>query len=356
MTVTPTDFDDPGLSAWWDESYDTDALIRNTFFQSRHWNQCWSDTFVAPDARRTLMLLRVEDRGRIVAAIPLFLQRRVAGPITAWRYFLWIGDELAQYPDMVTTQRDTAPVWEAAIGFLARAYPDAWLHLRDMLPESTHTSLQSRARVLRGEPYLRLSLAGQDAQQYLARCTPHLRRNILRARKQLTTDAAMHWHAVRDPDARLIDRLIDLSIMRFGKASWFADERNRTFFRALCARAGHEVLFTVVEHAGEPVHIVASYLHGDVVHYVLSGMDIRWTHLRPGTMNLDATIRWAMHEGYSCFDFLRGDERYKREFGPDGRNGMALEIPLGGNGLRRSLARAARRLRRMTDRSTEDRP
>ena len=356
MKVTRSAFDDPVLAAWWDASYEKDILIRNTFFQSRHWTRCWSDAFVAPDARRELMLLRVEDKGGIVAAVPLFLQRRAVGPFTAWRYFLWVGDQLAQYPDMATTRGDTANVWDAVIRFLAGEFPDAWLLLRDALPDSSCAAIRSRARMRTGATYLRLPLAGRDEQTYLASCTPHLRRTVTRARKRLSGEPAMRWHAVRNPDSGLIDRLIDLSIQRFGASSWFADARHTAFFRALCVRAGHEVLFTLVEHDGAPIHLLASYLHGGVLHYVLSGMDIRYLEMRPGIMNLDATICWAMREGYATFDFLRGDEAYKREFAPEQRCAADFEIPLSGRGMRRSLAHAAQRLRRLDGAAPEDRP
>ena len=355
MQVSRTDFNDTALATWWDDAYTSDTLIRNTFFQSRQWNRTWDEFFVDADARREPMLLRVEEGGRIIAAVPLYLQRRAVGPFTAWRYFLWIGDQLAQYPDMASTTHDTAAVWNAVIRFLAGEYPDAWLLLRAVLPDSTVAAHRSRARVSGGAPYLRLPLTGLDAQTYLARCAPHLRRNVTRARKQLSTSAAIRWHAVRRPDATLITRLIDLNAQRFGDASWFADRRNREFFRALCARAGDELLFTLVECDGEPVQVVASYLHGGVVHYVLSGMDIRYRNLRPGTMNLDATICWAMREGYTCFDFLRGDEAYKREFMPESRGSQDLEIPLSAGGLRSSLARTAQRLRHRGDPAKEKR-
>lgn len=348
MIVSKTDFSDRELAAWWDDAYESDRLIRNTFFQSRVWNECWSEFFIAGDPRRELALLRVERNAAIVAAVPLFLQRRDAGPLTAWRYFLWIADQLAQYPDMVTTEADTTAVWDAVLHFLSDTYPDAWIQLRDVLPESTAAAIAAPGLArTEGESYLRLALRGQDETGYVQRCLPHMQREIHRARRLLASDEPLQWKAERNPTKAIIERLIEMNRERFGAASWFAAESNAVFFRTLCARAGDEVLFTVVEKEAEAVHIMASYLHGGTMHYVLSGMDLRYKKLSPGSMNLDRSIGWAMREGFAYFDFLRGDEPYKREFSPEERTSVDLEIPAASGNTRRAFARAAQRLRQI---------
>lgn len=348
MKVSMTDFDDRELAAWWDDAYESDRLIRNTFFQSRVWNACWFEFFVAGDPRRELALLRVEHDGAIVAVVPLFVQRRDAGPLIAWRYFLWIADRLAQYPDMVTTEANTSSVWDAVLRFLSASRPDAWIQLRDVLPESTGASIAVPGLLrTEGEAYLRLDLRGQDEVSYLQRCAPHMQREIHRARRLLARDETLQWRAVRNPAPPFVDRLIVLNRERFGAASWFAADSNADFFRALCERAGDEVLLTIVEREGAAVHVMASYLHGGTMHYVLSGMDIRYRKLSPGSMNLDRSIRWAMREGFTYFDFLRGDEAYKREFSPEERCSVDLEIPAASGNTRRALARAAQRLRQI---------
>ena len=346
MTVRRSDDGDRALAEWWEEAYSQDYLTRNTFFQSPVWCRTWREHYVDPDPRRESVLLRVEDEGRIVAAVPLFLQRRDAGPLTAWRYLLWIGDGLAQYPDMVTTAGDTAAVWRAVRAYLASEFRGAWLLLRDVLPDSTVASASEGAVSRKGETYLRLDLRGGDETTYVAGCVPHMRKEIHRARRLLARTDGPRWRAERAPDEDAVQRLIDLNRTRFGTASWFADERNAVFFRTLCARAGGEVLLTTVEASGVPVHMMASYLHGGTVHYVLSGFDTAAKALGPGTLNIDRSIAWAMREGFRYFDFLRGDEDYKREFNPEERTSVDLEWSFPGSGARRKLARAAQRLRR----------
>jgi CelD/BcsL family acetyltransferase involved in cellulose biosynthesis len=328
-SVSRADFKDEKLRSWWSDAYHANRIVRNTFFQSWEWNSSWFDHFVRDDVRRELVLLRIEKEGSIVAAVPLFLQKRNAGPLRVWRYFLWLADGLSQYPDLISTETDTETLWRAIMHYLHREFADAWLTLHDVLPESTVPVMFASPGKgqLPGELYLRLLLETDNEDDFLQRCVPHLRRNIQRTRRFLEQNPQVRWNAYPAPGADLVERMISLSRQRFGGASWFADENSAAFFRSLCSQIGNELLISVISEDDCPVHIIASYLHGGTLHYVLSGMDDRAKRWRPGIMNLDCTIRWAAREGYRYFDFLRGDDPYKLEFNPEQRMSIHLTIP-----------------------------
>ena len=344
MQVTRTTFEDAALRDWWMNAYAENRLARDTFFQSWHWNRLWHSCFVAPDPRRELVLLKVEREGCIVAAAPLFLQQRRAGPLTAWRYMLFLGDRLAQYTDLVTTETDAAPVWNALLAWIEMTYPGSWLLLHDVLPESSVAGTGMHALHDRGELYLRLSLANEDADSLLERADAHMRREVRRARRMFDREDALTWTAVPAPDARLVEALIHLNRERFGDASWFVQESHRAFFHEAVAAAGEEAVFTVLRHDGDIVHVMAAWMHGGSMLYVLSGMDEQYKRYSPGTMNLDRSIRFAMEQGCTFFDFLRGDERYKREFNPQQRRSEHCTLHTSRSLLRYRAARAAQRL------------
>lgn len=352
LTIVRSSFDDEALKQWWINAYRSDRLVRNTFFQSWEWNSTWHAHYIRDDARRELVLLRVSRGGNIVAAVPLFLQQRKAGPIRIWRYLLWIADRLSQYPDLITTETDTAPLWGAIIAFLHAEFPDAWLTLHDVLPESTASTISWDDGTLDpGESFLRIRLGGADEDAGLQRCAPHMQREIRRARRLLSGRQQVDWQALQAPERGLIEMLIERNRARFGAASWFADSVNTAFFRDLCSVLENELLLSVVSIERVPVHLMLSYLHGGTVHYVLSGMDDAAKRYSPGTMNLDATICWAMGQGFDWFDFLRGDEGYKREFAPEERTSVHLTIPAARGNARFSLARSMQRGKKAVDRS-----
>ncbi|MBR9978423.1 MAG: GNAT family N-acetyltransferase [Bacteroidetes bacterium] len=370
--VRETDFDDEELRNWWLRAYHSHSLLRNTHFQSWEWNTCWYEHYVRYDSRRRLVLLRIDRDGIPVAAVPLFLQSRCLGRFRIWHYFLWIADRLSQYPDMITTESDASGAWLSTFAYLRRCYPGAWLRLHDILPESTIAPLlrecvppgfannappdsrlsgdtdmnNIRWSVEEGESYMRIDLSNADTDNWTVGCTPHLRREIARARRLRAQDAGLDWRMYLAPASDVVDRLIRLNLTRFGSASWFADERNRRHFRMLTRYNDKELMISEIRRDGRPLHLIACWLHGNTVHYVLSGMDPEGKRWSPGTVNLVAVIEWALRAGYHYFDFLRGDEKYKREYPVEIRASADVTVFISGRRFLYTMQRMLQTLRR----------
>lgn len=78
---------------------------------------------------------------------------------------------------------------------------------------------------------------------------------------------------------------------------------------------------TLLDHTPESggtrtIGAVYALTHGKTVHFYQSGFDPEAKALSPGTALVAAIIRRAIEEGKSTFDFLRGDEPYKRRWKP----------------------------------------
>lgn len=346
MKLTRTDFDDADVLSWWTAAYRSGTLVCDTLFQSPVWNRLWFEYFVRDDPRRQLYLIKIEDDSGIVALAPLFLQTRNAGPLTAWRYLLFLGDPLAQYTDLITTQQDMAALWHGIQQHIDDTLSGAWIELHNVLPDATAWRSGIAAEEARGEIYLRLPLDTVDSAALPDRCVTHMRREILRGRKTFTTDDSWEWEAVISPEEELVGILMELNMRRFGDASWFANALHRDFFARVCAETGEDVLFSTLRHGQDIAHIMVQYRHGDSMLYVLSGMDERFKKHSPGSMNLDRSICHAAEQGFLYFDFLRGEEAYKREFNPEERISARWTVRSGGSRMRYMVARAAQRLRR----------
>ncbi|MCZ7555507.1 MAG: GNAT family N-acetyltransferase [Bacteroidia bacterium] len=343
MTVRATDWTDARALAWWHGCYTAGSLYRNTFFQSPEWVLTWKRHYVDTHPRREALLLTAEEQGRLIALAPLFLHTRHFGPFRGWRSLHLMGERLAQYPDIVTDAAVPEAVWTAILGYLEDTYPDAWLEIRDALPESTAFGL-SGVVAEEGECYLRLPLRGLTPETLETSATDHMRRELSRARNRLATDATWHWEFTTAPDEAVLSALILLNRQRFGSASWFEDAASQSFFLDLCAVAGGESWCAVLRHEGMIVSILMGHTHGDSMLYLLSGMDTQYRSLSPGTMNLGRTIAHAAASGYAYFDFLRGEEAYKREFHPEERlSRHLLRVPPAAR-FRKHVADSARRL------------
>jgi CelD/BcsL family acetyltransferase involved in cellulose biosynthesis len=55
---------------------------------------------------------------------------------------------------------------------------------------------------------------------------------------------------------------------------------------------------------------------GSTVYFYQAGFDPEHSSISPGTLLVAGTIRRAIEEGKTTFDFLRGDEPYKRRWKP----------------------------------------
>jgi CelD/BcsL family acetyltransferase involved in cellulose biosynthesis len=104
------------------------------------------------------------------------------------------------------------------------------------------------------------------------------------------------------------------------KAGFFTEERER-FFRRLAADL---FLFglarlDVLDLDGEPVACTFSYDYRDTLALYNSSFRPDLAKLAPGMVLVGSLIEQSISEGKRAFDFLRGDEPYKKRFGPVAR-------------------------------------
>jgi CelD/BcsL family acetyltransferase involved in cellulose biosynthesis len=96
-----------------------------------------------------------------------------------------------------------------------------------------------------------------------------------------------------------------------GKAVRFHKE-----WSALAARNGW-LRLSVLKLDGEPIGAIYAMALGGTTYYYQAGFDPAKGSVSPGTLLVAQTIRTAIEEGASQFDFMRGDEPYKRRWKPN---------------------------------------
>ena len=98
----------------------------------------------------------------------------------------------------------------------------------------------------------------------------------------------------------------------------FVGRRTRRFHVEWAAAADRQDLLrlSVLEIDGEAVGAVYAMRTGATTFFYQSGFDPRHRSVSPGSLLVAAAIRRAVDDGCRAFDFLRGDEPYKRRWGP----------------------------------------
>jgi CelD/BcsL family acetyltransferase involved in cellulose biosynthesis len=286
-------------------------------FVSWVWQREWVRAF-ARDAR--LEIHRVDDdAGDLVALLPLHeaepgLLRLIGGV------------DVSDYLDLIAVTGREATAWEALLGARASARAIWDLHAVPaasatvtLLPElAPRFGLAASAVLEERCPVLELPKTWDD---YLAGLSGKARHELLRKMRRVEREAPgthpVGLHRPEDVAGRLDDFLDLHRRSRTGKAR-FMDARMEGFFRqvavALAGVGGVRLWF--LEGLEGPLASFLCLEWEETVGLYNSGFHPDRAALSPGLVLLAHVIRDAIERGRRRFDFLRGEERYKYEFGP----------------------------------------
>jgi CelD/BcsL family acetyltransferase involved in cellulose biosynthesis len=296
-----------------------DALHRSARltapFSGYTWQREWVRAF---GAGRRLELRTVSDAGGLVAVLPLYEEApgvlRLIG-----------GTDVSDYLDLVAVAGREEDAWTALLaalgddGVLDQHCVPAASPTVTVLPSlASVAGLVATVEVEEHCPVLTLPATWED---YLGRLSGKHRHELSRKMRRLARevpDARLSAvDTAGDIAARLGDFLTLHRLSRTGKAK-FMDERMEGFFRAsvvALAAEGRARLWLLDTSEGPIASFVTLEWPGTVGLYN-SGFRPDKASLSPGLVLLARLIEDAIARRVPCFDFLRGEERYKFEFGP----------------------------------------
>ena len=303
-----------GASAW-------DQLVAGSRLRSPFSSWIWQREWVRAFAQgRRLEIRRVRDADeRLVALLPLY-------ETEAGHACLVGGADVSDYVDLIALRGREEDAWAALLQ--ARAASDEVWDLHAVpaasptvtaLPElaravglSAVATLEERCPVLdlppSWEAYL-ASLPGKHRHE--------LARKLRRFDREASDGRVSSASRPAEIEARLGDFLDLHRRSRVGKER-FMDARMEVFFRRvtslLAERDGVRLWF--LDLASGPLAAFLCLEWDGVVGLYNSGFHPAHAALSPGLVLLAAAIRDAIERGKRRFDFLRGEERYKYEFGP----------------------------------------
>lgn len=170
-------------------------------------------------------------------------------------------------------------------------------------------------------PYLDL---GTDWESYLASLSSRRRQALRYMERSLQRHHAV---TITDYDGDRVEEgwrhLVTLHERRWRAVSGngegggaFRDprvDRLHRRFTAELARRG-QLWLTTLDLDGEPAAAWYGFTCHDTVYFYQSGRDPRWERESVGQVLIGAMIRRGMERGYRRFDFLRGEDPYKRHW------------------------------------------
>ncbi len=342
-------------SAWSDLLRQSDASV----FQSFEWHRTWWTHFGEPTANRQLHIAVVHVGGEIVAIAPFFIETVALAPLIRFRRLAFLGTGETDYLDVLVRRGMEAECCERLAAHLASdGSPFDVISLADIPDRSpTHRLL-----------FEALALRGFEGRRFVAEQCPRLRfestwdetlelfrgnkrrAKLLSSMRRMERQVGAELEVCSDPDRleRDIDEFMEIHQSRWnarGHRGVFADRATRAFqrdvARALFQRGWLHLAF--LRSAGERVAAMCGFRYRGEFAWYLSG-------LRDGSparkySPLNVLVAYTMERLQAAddkvFDFLRGQEPYKYEFGAVNVPNWALLLFRRGDRLARAKNAAA---------------
>ena len=307
-------FDTVGAPAW-------DGLVAATRlrspFLSWTWQHEWARAFV-PDRRLEIRAVE-DDGGHLVAILPLYEDSPGVLEMIG-------GADVSDYLDLLAVEGREEDAWAALlqsrgterVAWRLHAVPAASPTVAALPQLAPAWGLAASVTVEERCPVVALPRSWET---YLASLSGKHRHELQRKMRRLEREAPeTRVSFASDPsevEARLAQFLVLHRRSRVGKAR-FMDDRMEGFFRrvlaALALRGG--VRIWLLETAAGPIASFITLEWDGTVGLYNSGFDPQRASLSPGVVLLTHVVRDAIERAKRTFDFLRGEERYKYEFGP----------------------------------------
>jgi CelD/BcsL family acetyltransferase involved in cellulose biosynthesis len=303
-----------GPDAW--DALHAGSRLRSPFL-AWTWQRHWVAVF--GEGRRLELRRVVDGTGRLVALLPLV-------ETTPGRWLLAGGSDVSDYLDLIALRDREEEAWGALLGARSadrsvwelHAVPAGSPTVTALPALAAAVGLAVQSPVEERCPILDLP-ASWDA--FLASLSGKHRHELTRKIRRFEREAPAGRVAWADTGADVTARLDDFLALhrrsREGKAK-FMDARMERFFRrvipALASRGGARLAFLEVPEG--PIAAFVTLEWDGTVGLYNSGFLPERAALSPGLVLLAHVVRDAIERGRRRFDFLRGEERYKYEFGP----------------------------------------
>jgi CelD/BcsL family acetyltransferase involved in cellulose biosynthesis len=284
-----------------------------TPFQTPDWVISWAECFSPENIR----VVAVYSGMTLVALAPLLIYPRGKERVLAF-----MAGGVSDYLDILTDQRfeaeAVAAIRNAVLGI------ESWttLDLTDVPLDSVlHRTFLGEFRI----PHDRCSVLAlpKTREQLLQLLSKRQRANLRNARSRLQRAGGGNIEiATQESLPEFLDDLFRLHTTRWsalGQSGVLADDNIRKFHQsaapALFARGILRIYRMRVEQ------LTAATLYAlrfrDTLFCYLQGFDPNFAHLSPGTHLIFSVMEDAIQLEFRRFDFLRGDEDYKRHWRPE---------------------------------------
>ncbi|HET8538658.1 MAG TPA: GNAT family N-acetyltransferase [Anaeromyxobacter sp.] len=339
-------------------------------FQSFEWLRTWWRHFGEGRPGARLHVVTVRGEGGLVAIAPLYVQRvRLIG-LAPFRRLLFLGHRDSDYLDVLAARGLEEPAADAVAAALAGRRRLFDVAILEETPEGSRAGpLLAAALARRGfrvsrapdSPCPRTALA-RTWEETLARFGQSDRREVRRRLRNLQKEHRVELELVPAGDGVVpaMREFVEMHQERWARDGWwgaFADPAAAEFHVEVAERlAGRGWLFLAFLRVdGRRLVVNYGFSFRDAVAVYLPGareVPPALARHSPGRVLHALGMQWAIAQGRTVYDFMRGAEAYKYEFDAvDVPNWRVVAYPArprlaaAAHAVQRALATVRRRLR-----------
>ena len=294
---------------------DTGSLLQwECLFMEPAWMQVWWSHF---GAGMTPCILAVRYKKTLIGIAPLMADGTTV--------FLLGHSDLCDYMDFVIAPHRGPEFFAVIIEYLQNQ-GFVLLNLKPILNESNvvkdlvEIAPGLGCRVVCKPDEVTYAMALPSSwEAFLERLSGKQRHEIRRKLRRLDAAGQVKYRFVEDVNTvrTEIDTFIALFRSNRSDKAAFMTSQMEAYFRSLAeSMAAHHMLkLAFLELDGQPVAAVLCFDNGSTVYLYNSGYDMHFSSLSVGLLSKVLSIKDSIQRGRRKYDFLKGDEKYKRYLG-----------------------------------------
>ncbi len=278
-----------------------------TPFQTPEWLLTWWSHFGSGELR-TMVFRR---RDEVAGVLPCFRHE--------WngrRQLTLVGTGVTDYLDPVFDPERAGPILDLLRSQLKQW--DDWdlCEWQDLSPDSPLVVLGSAVEDM---PCCGVPIEG-SYDDFLARLPAPVRRNLRTSRRKAEAAGPLEFQVATAPDPELLDGLVKLHRARWemaGQSGMIEANHSEAFLRDGArefAACGWLRMF-VVRFSGKIVAVLFAFCNQTTIFAYLSAFDPKYEDFSFGREMIAQALRYAHENGYRYWDFLRGEEPFKAQWG-----------------------------------------
>jgi CelD/BcsL family acetyltransferase involved in cellulose biosynthesis len=318
------DLSDVNLYDSWNEIL---SQTENANVQLTHeWLSSWWEVF---GDNKKLSLITITDGGKIVGIAPLTITKVICKAGFELRKLTFMGDGLTDYHDLLIANERREEILQILLKFIVNSR-DNWdaIHFRNVRSDSPNlpimrdtlgnTTFTFVERINIQCSYIPINCNWLNYYDTLGK---NIRSDIRRRSNLLTKMGKVEFirlHEVEDVmDTLYVIKSIHVKCRRAkGEISWYTDNKRFSFVSLILERFGDRKWLDLVflKLNGRIIAYYLGFMYDNIVYFWNTGFDPEFSKVSPGKLLLHHWIKESFADGYREFDFMVGEESYKRQW------------------------------------------